>query len=296
LGLIFRDQTHAVGRNIHRRDPLARIWHVAGILASIIITALAARTLLRHGFDTVLLGRWLTFRWLTGIGGFVCVTAVMTYPLRKQVYRRRAGALRYWMLAHIYIGVVGTIVLLMHSGRHTGSLLTTALYLTFLAVIISGVVGVASYIVAPRILTSIEGNPLLIEDLLLRREELRQALKDICAKADDGLRGQIERKVIPRFCSRWYAWRQLFSRQDLTALLATARGAISDRTAQEADKERRAQLMEAVETSVTLSRLDALILLHHLLRIWIPPHVISTALMIALMLTHIVQVVFFKVR
>ncbi|MDX6612184.1 MAG: hypothetical protein QOD75_1370 [Blastocatellia bacterium] len=296
LGLIFRDQTHAVGRNIHRSDPLARIWHVAGILVSIIIAGVAARTLLRHGFDTVLLGRWLTFRWLTGIGGFVCVTAVMTYPLRKQIYRRRAGALRYWLLAHVYIGVVGTIVLLMHGGRHTGSLLTTALYLTFLAVIISGVIGVASYIIAPRILTSIEGNPLLIEDLLLRREELRQALKDICAKADDGLRGQIERKVIPRFCSRWYAWRQLFSRQDLTALLATARGAISDRTAQETEKERRAQLMEAVETSVTLSRLDALILLHRLLRIWLPPHVISTALMIALMLTHIVQVVFFKVR
>lgn len=296
LGIIFRDQTHAVGRNIHRRDPLARLWHVGGLLLCLLVAGVAARTLMRYGFDTVLLGSWLNFRWLSGIAGFVCVAVVMTYPLRKQIYRRRAGALRYWMLAHVYIGIAGTIILLMHSGSHTGSLLTTALYVAFLAVIVSGLFGVASYIIAPRILTSIEGNPLLIEDLLLRRDELRQTLKDICAKADEGLKGQIERKVIPRFHSRFYALQQLWSRQDLKALLASARGAISDRTAQVTEKDRRAQLMEAVETSVTLSRVEALIMLHRTLRIWIPPHVISTALMIALLLVHIGQVLFFKVR
>jgi hypothetical protein len=163
-------------------------------------------------------------------------------------------------------------------------------------VIVSGLFGGASYIIAPRILTSIEGNPLLIEDLIARREELRESLKSICEKSDERLRGQIERKVIPRFHSRMFALRQLISRQDLKALLASARGAISDDTAQVAEKDRRALLMDAVETTVTLSRLDALIMLHQTLRIWIPPHVISTALMIALMLVHIAQVVFFKVR
>jgi hypothetical protein len=37
------------------------------------------------------------------------------------------------------------------------------------------------------------------------------------------------------------------------------------------------------------------LLLHRSLRIWIPAHVISTALMLALMVVHIVQVVFFRV-
>ena len=27
---VFRDQTHAVGRNIHKSDPLARAWHIGG--------------------------------------------------------------------------------------------------------------------------------------------------------------------------------------------------------------------------------------------------------------------------
>jgi len=33
LGLIFRDQTHAIGRNIHQSDPVARLWHIGGVIA-----------------------------------------------------------------------------------------------------------------------------------------------------------------------------------------------------------------------------------------------------------------------
>ena len=36
-GLVFRDKTHAVGRNIHKSDPLARAWHIGGALLTILI-------------------------------------------------------------------------------------------------------------------------------------------------------------------------------------------------------------------------------------------------------------------
>ena len=35
-GFVFRDQTHAVGRNIHKSDPLARAWHAGGLLVTIL--------------------------------------------------------------------------------------------------------------------------------------------------------------------------------------------------------------------------------------------------------------------
>src|SRR5713226_35767 len=35
LGLVFRDQTHAIGRNIHKSDPIARMWHFGGALMTI---------------------------------------------------------------------------------------------------------------------------------------------------------------------------------------------------------------------------------------------------------------------
>ena len=55
-------------------------------------------------------------RWATGLVGLFGVAAVMTYPLRKQVYRRRAGALRYWMLVHLYRRRARRFDALFHAG------------------------------------------------------------------------------------------------------------------------------------------------------------------------------------
>jgi len=62
------------------------------------------------------------------------------------------------------------------------------------------------------------------------------------------------------------------------------------------DKEERGLLLRAVERMATLRRVEALIYLHRLLKVWIAPHVISTSVMLVLMIAHIVQVVFFNVR
>jgi len=75
---------------------------------------------------------------------------------------------------------------MLHAGSHTGGLLTTSLYIAFDVVIISGLFGIASYVIAPRILTSIEGEPLLIEDLVARHAELRQELDEILKQSEGG--------------------------------------------------------------------------------------------------------------
>jgi hypothetical protein len=234
-------------------------------------------------------------RWLTGIVGLGGVAAVMTYPLRKQVYRRRAGALRYWMLFHVYLGAVAGVALLLHAGTHTGGLLTTLLYIAFDVVIVSGVVGILSYLIAPRIMTRIEGEPLLVEDLEGRKEELESEQKSILEKSQGWLKEEITEKIYPRFLSKAFLFRQLLRREDLKALLAEAREEFKERTTRVATDDERELLLDALETSITLRRVDALLLLHRSLRIWIPVHVVSTALMLALMIVHIVQVIFFKV-
>src|SRR6185503_12874215 len=178
LGLVFRDQTHAIGRNIHKNDPIARAWHIGGILGTTAVAVLISWAALHYGFSQKLGGTWLTMRWVTGLVGLLGVAGVMTYPLRKTIYRKRAGALRYWLLAHIYLGVMAGIVLMIHGGRHGGSLLTLTLMLWFDATIVTGLFGVLCYVMVPRIMTSIEGDPLLIEDLEGRRAEL---LEDLAA-------------------------------------------------------------------------------------------------------------------
>jgi hypothetical protein len=248
------------------------------------------------GFDTRLASTWVTMRWITGLVGLVGVAAVMTYPARKQIYRRRVGALRYWLLVHIYLGVLAGVVLLLHAGTRTGGLLTTSLYVTFDFVIATGLFGIAAYVIAPRIMTSLEGEPLLVEDLVARRVELREELDKITGDSRGWLREEIEEKVSSRFLSKSYLLRQLTGRQELKAVLAQAREEFKDRFTRLATDDERILLQGAIETAVTLRRVDALIFLHKTLRLWLPPHVISTSLMLALMLVHIIQVVYFAIK
>ena len=44
-GIIFRDKTHAIVRNIHKSDPLAKLWHFGGIGMTVIIGVLIVRGL-----------------------------------------------------------------------------------------------------------------------------------------------------------------------------------------------------------------------------------------------------------
>ena len=295
IGLVFRDQTHAIGRNIHKRDTPAKLWHIFGSAATIMITLATLLLARRYTLDGHLGGTWLTVRWVTGIIGLVGIAAVMAYPARKQIYRRRAGPLRYWMLAHVYLGLIAGILLLLHGGRDSGGLLTSFLMVSFDLVILSGLFGIACYVIVPRIMTSIEGDPLLIEDLRDRREELRDTLARIDLSNPE-LRELLSRKLRKRFLSFRYLMRQYVKREDLTRMLAEAREDFKEDAESLSDPQARRLLMDVVEATVTLRRVDALIYLHQLLKLWLAPHVVSTSIMLALMVVHIIQVIFFTVR
>jgi hypothetical protein len=261
-----------------------------------LVTTLISLAVFHYGFDQPLRGSWLTMRWVTGLAGFVGIAGVMTYPARKSIYRRRAGALRYWLLAHIYLGALAAIVLLIHGGRHGGGLLTMTLMLWFDATIVTGIWGMLCYLVIPRLMTSIEGDPLLIEDLEGRRAELRADLQKIRSECHDEVRAVIDQRIARYFSGPGYLLKQFVRREELTTSLAKARLEFKEEIFSPRDSVKRNQLLRTVERWATLRRVEALIYLHRLLKVWIIPHVISTSVMLALMVVHIVQVVFFGLR
>ena len=297
IGLIQKSKTHAIGTNIHKFDLWATIWHVFGILIVVIGGGAAIWATLRFTQDIPLSpGSWATMRWITGLTGLASIVWVMAYPLRKQIYRRRAGALRYWMLSHAYLGVLAGVLLLVHGGTSSGGLLTTFLMVTFDLVIATGIFGAACYLIVPRFMTRIEREPLLIEDLQARRMELRAELvRATDETTNPDLNKLIQRKVRRRFLGLGYLLRQYFRKEDLQSMLAEAREEFRD-AAVGMSRVDDTRLMEAVENAATLRRVDALVLLHKLLKIWVAPHVLFTSMMLILMLIHIVQVVYFNVR
>lgn len=297
IGLIYQDQTHAIGRDIHKSDPLAAAWHIFGIFLVVVLGGAAVSGTMRYTQDAVLLpNSWLTMRWLTGFVGLSGIVWTMAYSFRKQVYRRRVGALRYWMLSHIYLGVLAGFVLLVHGGTKSGGLLTSLLMISFDLVIASGIFGALCYLIVPRLMTRIEGEPLLLDDLQARRSELRAKLAEITYDdSEPTLRDLVKNRVCRRFLSLSYLFRQFFENADLKSMLARAREEFKS-TAAELNRVNHGRLMDAVESAATLRRVDALCYLHQLLKLWVAPHVLFTAIMLFLLIVHIVQVIYFNVR
>jgi Fe-S-cluster-containing dehydrogenase component/CRP-like cAMP-binding protein len=331
-GLLLVDRTSGVGRNIHRSDPTRRWLHVFGFLLTIALSAAAIIGLVRYGFDERLVG-FLNMRWITGLVGLVGILAVMTYPVRRQIYRKRAGPLRYWMLTHSYLGVIAGTMILLHGGTESGGLFTTSLMLTYDFVIVTGIAGIVLYFVLPRMLTRIEGSPLLVDDLRARRDELRKEIASLINLVPEPLSKVLQRRILARFLSTGYLLRQYLKRESIEQLLSRAvekyrwAGAailrdclsqeglesmfdpaagdvvVNSRLAPAQDqrlraavgraKEQQDKLRRVIEAAATLRRVDALIYLHRALKLWLPPHIVSTALMLALMLVHIIQVVLY---
>jgi Fe-S-cluster-containing dehydrogenase component len=348
-GLLRIDETHAMGRNIHKSDPPKKLLHLAGTALTVGLFAATLLGFRMYGMGASIFGIF-NMRWITGLVGLLGIALVMAYPFRRQTYTKRKGALRYWLLIHTYAGVIAGLMLLLHGGADSGGWLTTALMWSFDFVIFTGLFGILCYLVAPRMLTKIESAPLLIDDLKTRRKELQREIARVVNSPSEPLRQTVMKKVIPRFVSSGYLLRQYLQREPIEEIISEAKAEFKvsadylldarlthdlkalgfeaqmmlakniianpanetfliglpdfanvERRVQfiqaiEAAKEERRNLESAVEAAATLRRVDALIYLHQLLKIWLPPHVLSTSLMLALMIVHIIQVVYYLAR
>jgi Fe-S-cluster-containing dehydrogenase component len=293
LAFVFQSPTMAVGRNIHRRDPLRQFAHIVGGLLMAVTLAAGLWAWMAYRFDSALPVFHITLRWLSGLVGGAGIAGSMVYSARRRIYRHRAGPLRYWLLAHVYLGAVAAIAILFHGGSHGGGPLTSALMVTFDLVVLTGLFGMMTYSVSPRLLTRIEGDPLLIEDLEARRRELLGDLSEIRNESEEMQR--LLNGARRRFASAGYLIRQIRRREELSALLADLREEYRGQASSLAENDR-TKFVEYVGKIATVRRLDALIYLHRLMRVWLPPHIIAASLMLALLIVHIVQVTFFALR
>lgn len=298
-GFRFQTPTMAMGRNIHRHDPTWWWCHIIG-WALILLTLTAELLAYKYYGLSQRFSSWFpTMPWITtirGITGIVGTTAALiagvSYSIRRRQYTRRAGPLRYWMLWHIYIGAIAATTIMLHGGGHGGGPLTTALMLSFDLVLFTGLFGVASYYVSPRLLTTLEGDPLLLEDLESRRVELNAEVFQPGKHQKEA--DELLRRAQRSFGSISYLLKQVWRREELSVLLAAARSdyrPLLTKLPGEVDQD---ALLEDIQKLATIRRLDLLIYLHRLLKAWLPPHIIASILMLGLLGIHILQVIVFS--
>lgn len=89
--------------------------------------------LFQSGDDT---GYWV------GVAGAVMMLLLLLYPVRKYVrFAHGWGNIRVWFWLHIILGVLGPLLILLHSNFQTGSLNAAVALYSMLVVAGSGVVG-----------------------------------------------------------------------------------------------------------------------------------------------------------
>ncbi len=82
------------------------------------------------------LGYWL------GIAGGGLMILLLLYPLRKRIRMPRAlGSVAFWFRAHMVLGIVGPLLIILHSNFRLGSINSNMALAAMLVVAVSGVVG-----------------------------------------------------------------------------------------------------------------------------------------------------------
>ncbi len=82
------------------------------------------------------------FGYYLGLVGALMMLALLLYPLRKHVrFLNKLGAIRYWFQVHMFLGIAGPVLILLHSTYHLGSVNAAVAYYSMLIVAGSGIVG-----------------------------------------------------------------------------------------------------------------------------------------------------------
>lgn len=298
-----------VGNAFGHADRAKWLAHLVGIVVTVLLCGATMAGIVQYGLGTPLFrSDWFNFRWITGLVGLAGIVIVMLYPVRRQMWRRRGGALKVWMLSHTYAGVIAGIVLLLHGGTNLGGAVTAALMISFDLVILTGLIGILLYQLGPRLLTKIEGEPLLAEDLLRRREELYQEIADLTVTAQEQAEKEgrgvqfaqtflvARDQAVATLLSLGFLFRQYLRREALDDLLKHVRQRFAKAIASQTTPTEQAVLGQILDALATIRRIDALLYIHRALKLWLPPHVISTSVMLALMVVHILQVVYYLWR
>lgn len=106
-----------------------------GVLAALVLAAwwFSRQGYFRAGDD---LGYWL------GVAGGLMMLALFAYPLRKHVRLLHGlGKVKWWLVAHMVLGIGGPLLILVHSTFHIGSLNAGVALWSMVIVALSGVVG-----------------------------------------------------------------------------------------------------------------------------------------------------------
>jgi len=110
---------------------------------------------------------------LGALGAVMMVMTELLYSLRKRTRLLNFGQMRHWLSFHIFTGIIGPSLVLMHTGMEFRGLAGLTMLLTVF-VVASGFLGRYIYTTVPRTVAGVEVDRRILEaDLVRQRQELQ---------------------------------------------------------------------------------------------------------------------------
>jgi hypothetical protein len=207
------------------------------------------------------------------LGSLFMIMGVSLYMLRKRARAfHKLGQIRHWLEFHIFLCVLGPVLILYHTSFKLGGLVAVSFW-SMVAVVLSGVAGRFIYIRIPR---TIEGRELSLMEIRDLKKDLNEVLS-----ATQGLDpGSL--KFIVGATEKYF-----HGRKGIHLARKTIR-----KTGIRIREQRR--IMRLVRREISLNRrIDRLQLMQSLFKYWHVAHLPFALIMIVIMLVHVfVSIVF----
>jgi len=143
------------------------------------------------------------------IGATLMLMTELLYSARKRWRLIRIGQVRYWLSFHIFTGIVGPTLVLMHTGLAFKGLAGLTMLLTTI-VVFSGFIGRYIYTAVPRTMAGIEVDRRSLEAIAIRQ---RQDLIDWSAGKSDRIQTLIARETALTAAGKQTSMATIFTRR-----------------------------------------------------------------------------------
>ncbi len=135
------------------------------------------------------------FGHLIGVIGFLLMLMTETlYTLRKRSRSARWGRMSHWLQFHIFTGLVGPYMVLLHSAWKFNGLAGLVMLLTVI-IVLSGVVGRYIYTAMPRTADGVEVEAAVLERQIAEIEQALQAWQQARPAVTRALAQSIEQSI-----------------------------------------------------------------------------------------------------
>ncbi len=221
-----------------------------------------------------------------GVAGTIMMVAMMLYSLRKRLrFLQGVGTLSQWLSLHIFLGLMGPLLVTFHTGFKIGGIVSIA-YWSMVITMLSGIFGRYIYNQLPR---DKAGDQLSPQDLAQEEQRLAAQIEGILA-GDPALIEQVQRAAPRATALADSGWRSLIGlvAQDFDRLLSRRRLHALLRTRSSlARRERRRVVDLAQRRAIIARRKITFDIMDQFFRYWHVLHRPFVWIMFAIVAVHI---------